>query len=171
MIRTDSSGAQRTLPPPDPGHPAGGGSPGRPGRDEPDRGSVTLMVAVLFAALVALAGIVVDGGAKLTGDENAAAVAQEAARAGATSVDSGSAYGSGAFAVDGAQAQAAARAYLSGAGYTNFAVGARGPDAMSVRVTITRPTTFLSIIGIDTFTCTGTAVASLVTSGAGTAAS
>src|SRR5215472_4999749 len=65
-----------------------------------ERGSLSLMIVVLFAALAALAGIVVDGGAKLTGDENAAAVAQEAARAGATSVDASRAYATGNFAVD-----------------------------------------------------------------------
>jgi hypothetical protein len=127
------------------------------------RGSLSLMIVVLFAALVALAGIVVDGGAKLTGDENAAAVAQEAARAGATSVDASRAYSTGAFAVDQQQAVTAARDYLSAAGYRHYTVSAQGTEAILVTVRITEPTRFLSIIGIDTFTCSGTAVASLVT--------
>src|SRR5260370_78637 len=38
-----------------------------------DRGAISLMIVVLFVALAGLAGIVVDGGAKLTGDENVAA--------------------------------------------------------------------------------------------------
>jgi hypothetical protein len=127
------------------------------------RGSLSLMIVVLFAALVALAGIVVDGGAKLTGDENAAAVAQEAARAGATSVDTSRAYATGAFAVDQQQAVTAARGYLSAAGYSQYTVSAEGTEAILVTVRITEPTRFLSIIGIDTFTCSGTAIASLVT--------
>jgi Flp pilus assembly protein TadG len=127
-----------------------------------ERGSLSLMIVVLFVALAALAGIVVDGGAKLTGDENAAAVAQEAARAGATSVDTSRAYATGTFAVDGQQAVAAARGYLSGAGYRQYTVSSDGVEAIRVTVDITEPTRFLSLIGIDSFTCTGTAVASLV---------
>jgi len=128
-----------------------------------DRGSLSLMVVVLFAALAALAGIVVDGGAKLTGDENAAAVAQEAARAGATSVDASRAYATGNFAVDEQQAVTAARNYLSAAGYRQYTVAADGAEAVRVTVRVTQPTRFLSLIGIDSFTCTGAATASLVT--------
>jgi hypothetical protein len=128
-----------------------------------ERGSLSLMIVVLFAALAALAGIVVDGGAKLTGDENAAAVAQEAARAGATSVDTSRAYATGTFAVDEQQAITAARDYLSAAGYRDFTLSADGTEAIRVTVGITEPTRFLSLIGIDSFTCTGTAIASLVT--------
>jgi len=128
-----------------------------------DRGSLSLMIVVLFAALVAMAGIVVDGGAKLTGDENAAAAAQEAARAGAASVDTSRAYSTGTFAVDPVQAVAAARDYLSAAGYRQYAVAAIGAQAIRVTVHTTAPTRFLSLIGIDSFTCSGTAIASLVT--------
>jgi Flp pilus assembly protein TadG len=127
------------------------------------RGSLSLMIVVLFAALAALAGIVVDGGAKLTGDENAAAVAQEAARAGATSVDTSRAYATGTFAVDQQQAVTAARGYLSAAGYRQYTVAADGPEAIRVTVRVTEPTRFLSLIGIDSFTCSGSAIASLVT--------
>jgi Flp pilus assembly protein TadG len=128
-----------------------------------ERGSLSLMVAVLFAALAAMAGIVVDGGAKLAGDENAVAIAQEAARAGATSVDLSRAYATGTFAVDQQVAVTAASSYLSGAGYRQYGVAADGADAIRVTVRITEPTRFLSLIGVDSFTCTGTATASLVT--------
>jgi hypothetical protein len=128
-----------------------------------DRGSLSLLVVVLFAALAALAGIVVDGGAKLTGDENATAVAQEAARAGATSVDASRAYATGTFVVDQQQAIAAARGYLMAAGYHQYTVAADGAAAIRVTVRTTQPTRFLSLIGIDSFTCAGAATASLVT--------
>src|SRR5215469_2865197 len=105
-----------------------------------DRGSLSLMVVVLFAALAALTGIVVDGGAKLAGDENADAVAQEAARAGATAVDTSRAYASGAFVVDEQLALAAARGYLTSAGYRQYTVAAVGSDAIEVSVRITEPT-------------------------------
>lgn len=121
------------------------------------------MVVVLFVALAALAGIVVDGGAKLDADENVVALAQEAARAGATTVNVSNAYTSGAFVVDERQALAAARGYLIEAGYDQFTVSAVGVRAIRVSVTITEPTKFLSLIGVDSFTSTGTATASLVT--------
>jgi len=121
------------------------------------------MIVVLFAALTALAGIVVDGGAKLDADENAVALAQEAARAGATTVSLSKAYASGAFVVDQRQALAAARNYLTDAGYDRFTVSPVGVRTIRVSVTITEPTKFLSLIGVDSFTSTGTATAMLVT--------
>jgi Flp pilus assembly protein TadG len=128
-----------------------------------DRGAISLMIVLLFVALAALAGIVVDGGAKLTGDENVAAAAQEAARAGATTVDVSGAYATGSFAVDQRRALAAARGYLAEAGYHSFSVTADGIRAIRVTVTVTEPTRFLSMIGVRFFTCTGTATAVLVT--------
>jgi Flp pilus assembly protein TadG len=121
------------------------------------------MIVVLFVVLAALAGIVVDGGAKLTGDENVAAAAQEAARAGATTVDVSGAYATGSFVVDQQRAIAAARGYLVGAGYHSYSVTSDGVRAIRVTVTITEPTRFLSMIGLRSFTCTGTAIAVLVT--------
>jgi Flp pilus assembly protein TadG len=134
----------------------------RVGRDG-ERGALSLMIVVLFIPLLALAGIIVDGGAKLTADENAVALAHEAARAGATTVDASSAYGSGSFVVDQQQAQAAAIGYLEAAKVRQFTVSAVGARAIAVSVTITEPTRFLSLIGIRSFRCTGTATASLVT--------
>jgi len=130
---------------------------------EKERGALSLMFVILFVALVTLAGIVVDGGAKLTADENAVALAQEAARAGAMIVDQSAAYSSGSFVVSQQQALAAARSYLIGAGYDRYSVAPGGSRAIRVSVTITEPTRFLALIGVDSFTCTGTATASLVT--------
>jgi hypothetical protein len=122
------------------------------------------MIAVLFAVLLTFAGIVVDGAAKLAMEENATALAQEAARAGATTVDVSDAYASGSFVVDQWRALDAARQYLVSAGCDQFTVGAVGTRSIRVIVTITEPTRFLSLIGIDSFTSTGSATASLVTS-------
>jgi hypothetical protein len=138
-------------------------------RGESERGGLSLMLVILFVALAGLAGIVVDGGAKLTADENAVALAQEAARAGATTVDQSAAYASGSFVVSQQQALAAARSYLIGAGYDRYSVAADGSRAIRVSVTITEPTRFLSLIGMDSFTCTGSATASLVTGVTGAA--
>ena len=120
------------------------------------------MLVVLFAVLAALAGIVVDGGAQLIADENAVAVAQEAARAGAMTVDESAAYSSGSFVVSQQRALAAARSYLIRAGYHRFAVAPDGARSITVSVAVTEPTRFLSLIGVDSFTSTGTATASLM---------
>jgi Flp pilus assembly protein TadG len=133
-----------------------------------ERGALSLMVVVLFCALILMAGIVVDGGAQLTAYENAEALAQEAARAGATSVDASSAYRSGAFVVDAQQAQAAVSAYLATAGNRDYRVSLNGVSfignsAIEVTVTVTEPTEFLSLIGVPTISCRRSATASLVT--------
>jgi hypothetical protein len=133
------------------------------GEHPADRGALSLLIVVLFVVLAALAGIVVDGGAKLAADQNAVALAQEAARAGATTVDASTAYGRGSFVVDQQRAVAAARAYLASVGYHHYTVAAAGSRMIRVSVTITEPTRFLSLIGLRSFTCTGTATASLVT--------
>jgi Flp pilus assembly protein TadG len=149
-------------------------SPGRtgpvPGRggaaasaaDEGERGALTLMLAILFVPLLAFAGVVIDGGAKLNEAENAVAIAQEAARAGAGIVNQASAYSTGSFTVERGQALDAARRYLAAVGYAG-SVTAVGADSIRVTVTVTQPTRVLSIIGIDTMTSTGSATASLVT--------
>lgn len=126
-----------------------------------DRGSLTLMLAMLMVALLALAGLVIDGGRKLNESENAYSVAQEAARAGAGMVDTSAVYRSGTFQVDPNQARAAARAYLAQVGYRGT-VAITGTDQIRVTVTVTEPTLVLSLIGIDSMSAQGTAVASLV---------
>ena len=138
-------------------------APGWRRREHAERGALSLMIAVLFIAFAAVAGIVVDGGAKLSAGENATAAAQEAARAGAAVVDISGAYASGSFVLDEQRAIAAAKAYLLGAGYDHYSVTTDGSRAIRVSVTITEPTMFLSMIGVRSFTCIGTATAVLVT--------
>ena len=138
-------------------------SPGGLADQDRERGGLSLMIVILFVALAALAGIVVDGSAKLEADQDSVALAQEAARAGATTVDESTAYSSGSFVVDQQQALDAARSYLVSAGYTHYTVAAEGATAIQVSVTVTEPTRLLSLIGVDSFKCTGTATASLVT--------
>jgi len=126
-----------------------------------EHGSLTLLLLVLFVSLIALAGIVIDGGAKLDAAQNAAAAAQEAARAGAGIVNKARAYSSGSFSVAQGQALNAARQYLATAGYQGTASPV-GADSIRVTVTVTEPTKFLTIIGIDSMTASGSATASLV---------
>lgn len=131
-------------------------------RDSRESGSLTLMLIALMVVLLALAGLVLDGGRKLDASQKAYAIAQEAARAGAGQVNTSAAYRSGTFKVDRSQALAAARAYLRSAGYSAGLVSVSG-NQIRVKVSVTERTALLSLIGIQTFTSTGRAVASLVT--------
>lgn len=141
---------------------------GNPAAGDSERGSFSLTLVIMTVALLALAGVVVDGGAKLNEAANASAVAQEAARAGAGLVNQGNAYSSGQFTVDSSQAVAAAQAYLASVvsdGNTAYTGSVTTPtsDSLQVTVTVTEPTRILSIIGIDSMSVTESATASLVT--------
>lgn len=126
-----------------------------------ERGALTLFIAILFPALLAFAGLVVDAGTKLDNYENASAYAQEAARAGAGQINQSQAYSHATFVVDQPEAITAAQQYLADAGVSGT-VTPIGNTAIQVTVTITTPTRILSIIGIDTVTSTSTATASLL---------
>lgn len=125
-----------------------------------DSGSLTLMLAALMVALLALGGLVVDGGRKLDATQKAYAIAQEAARAGAGRVNTSAAYRSGTFKVDPSQAKAAAIAYIRSTPYSG-SVSVSG-NSIKVTVWVTEPTAVLSLIGIGSFRSKGSAVASLV---------
>ncbi|MHB1873385.1 MAG: hypothetical protein ACYCPF_00820 [Streptosporangiaceae bacterium] len=119
------------------------------------------MLAVLMVALLALAGLVIDGGRKLEQAGRAVAVAQAAAPARAGMADRTVAYRSGTIVVSQARAIAAARAYLAASGCAGT-VQADGASRIRVTVALTTPTVVLSLVGIDTLTSTATAVAVLV---------
>jgi putative Flp pilus-assembly TadE/G-like protein len=126
-----------------------------------ENGSITLMLAVLFVAMIAMAGIVIDGGAKLTAAENATAIAQEAARAGAGMVNPQAAYTGGNFVVSRTAAVQAANEYLARTGYQAGSTVVATGNTIRVVVHVTRPTRILSIIHIDSFSVTGTGTATL----------
>lgn len=128
-----------------------------------DRGSITLLMVVFFIALLASAGLVVDGGAKLRAARQASAIAEEAARAGAGQIDRSRAYAyayGGRFVIDRQAAANAARSYLTQSGNAGT-VNVTGAQTIHVTVTITRPTILLSAIGIDQVHVTETATADL----------
>jgi hypothetical protein len=126
-----------------------------------DEGSVTLFVAAVTPGLILAFGLVADLGAQLRAARAATDIAQEAARAGATAVDS-SLYDSGSpAALAPERAVAAAEAYLRGAGYDGTAT-VTGPTTIRVTVTVTRTAPVLSSIGVGPFTATESASADLV---------
>jgi Flp pilus assembly protein TadG len=127
-----------------------------------EQGSITILVVILFLAILAAAGLVVDGGAKLRAARQASAVAEEAARAGAGRVNRDQAYAhGGSFVIDRTSAVAAARNYLSSSGVTG-SVAMTGTRSIRVTVTVDKPTVLLSLIGIGHLHVTRTATADLL---------
>lgn len=119
-----------------------------------DRGSVSVMVAVLVPALLLVLGLVVDGSARLRAIARADALAAEAARAANTAVDTRSS----SVEVDTAGAVHAATDYLAATGHTGH-VTVAGSRAVRVTVTVTEPMP-IGLLGGSTH-ATATALAQL----------
>lgn len=132
--------------------------------EDSERGSLTVFTAVLAVALLAMAGLVIDGTGKLRAARRADAVAEEAARAGADSINAATLRSGGPVAVDPTAAVRAAQAYLASADVTGTAT-VDGANRIAVMVTISRPTDLLGLVGIHTFTVTGHATAILEAGG------
>lgn len=126
-------------------------------RDEHGALSSLWWLMVVGAALPPLLGIVVDGGGVVDARAEAVRVAEQAARAGADSLDSGDYFGGGAPAVD---PEMAAQAYLADAGMA----GSVAYDGLDVTVTVrTRyDTRWLSAVGLDTYSIVETGSATVV---------
>jgi Flp pilus assembly protein TadG len=132
--------------------------------DDSERGSLTVFTAVIAVALLAMAGLVIDGTGKLRAARQADAIAEEAARAGADSIDATAIRAGGPITVDSTTAISAAQSYLVSADVAGT-VTAQGPNQIAVTVSITRPTDLLGLIGVRSFTVTGHATATLESGG------
>lgn len=131
-------------------------------RTDPERGSVTVFFAISVLGLLLLIGLVADGGAKLRATQQAAATAAEAARAGGQALDTAAAANGETGHVDRALAIQAAQDYLTAAGATGTVTVSDDRTRLTVTVTRSAPTAFLSLIGINTLTVTAHAQAVLV---------
>ena len=120
---------------------------------DPEAGTVTAFVVVFMLALVVMAGLVLDGGLALSAKTQAIDDAQAAARAGAEAIDVPLYRSTGEITLDPAQAITDAEAFLTHAGRTGT-VNVAG-DQVTVTVTIRQPTQILSVVGVDSFTETG----------------
>ena len=133
--------------------------------DSGERGSVGLLLALLMVGLMAMAGLVVDGGAALAARGRAADVAQQAARAGADALLPGSLRSNdpSRLQLDPSAARAAANQVLSAGGVTGQ-VSING-DSVTVHCLITRRTAILSAVGINTVTGAATETATVLLGG------
>lgn len=136
----------------------------QPGQDG-ERGAVAVVIPILTVGMLAMAGLVVDGGAALAARGRAADVAQQAARAGADALapDSLRAGDPAALAVDPAAAVLAADQVLQ-VGAVGGQVSVSG-DTVTVTAQITRRTSILSAVGIDTVSGHASATATVLYGG------
>ena len=126
------------------------------GRRRDERGAATIFVVLFTVALLAVAGLVIDGGYALGAKREAMNNAEQAARAGADALDQG-ALRDGQTMVDPARAVNAAQAYLN-------LVGAQGTvDIAGGEVTVTvtgrQDTMLLSAVGVGSIGVKATATA------------
>lgn len=128
-------------------------------KKDSERGSNTLFAIVIFIGLLAAIGLAVDGGAKAVSLQNARTTAESAARAAAAAVDGSSVSGSTPV-INPYAAQAAAQSYINQSGYSGHATVTG--NTVTISVTTTEPTIFLSAIGHTQFTSTATATAQLL---------
>lgn len=130
-----------------------------PGTDE--RGlSISVLMIVVMGALIATAGLVVDGGQKLTATSRA-----ESAAAGASRVAGNAAATEQLGGQDPAGAAVlAARTYLAGQPGVEGSVSVAN-GIVSITTSATAPTIFLAAIGVGSVTGRGQAEANVVATG------
>lgn len=136
----------------------------RPAAPDPDadRGAATAFVAVAVMGLLVMAGLVVDGGAKVRAAQRADRIAAEAGRAAGQQVDLALAVGGQRPQVSPARAVEAARTYLRRAEVAGEVSVAPNRRQITIDVTTTTRTVFLGLAGVDELTAHGSATVELV---------
>jgi hypothetical protein len=122
-----------------------------------EAGTVTAFVAVFAVALIAVAGLVVDGGYMLAGRRAAFDEAEAAARAGAQAVDEDALRQGGAVVVQPDEARQRVADYLARTGHEGT-VEVSG-DSVTVHIRVTQQLTILGLFGVGpaTLEASGTA--------------
>jgi hypothetical protein len=126
-----------------------------------------MFVTVVALGLLVLAGLVVDGSAKVRAVQRADRIAAEAARAGGQAIDLTAALQGSTIRADRRPAVAAAQAYLEAAGVVGSVDLAGDGSLIIVEARETEPTVFLGLVGVPQFTVSGRAEVRLVHSGRG----
>lgn len=129
-------------------------------RERPDEGSVSAWFITSAVALIAVVGLVLDGGSQLHATERAYGLAAQAARTGGQQLDTGAVVSGQVFTVDPYAAVAAAENYLAGAGVE----GSAWIEGERVHVAVTDSYTpqLLGMLGLGPFPVEATASARLV---------
>ncbi len=119
-------------------------------RRRSERGAVTAFVAAFSVALLAVAGLVVDGGYMLAGQRAAFDEAEAAARAGTQAVDEDTLRRGGGVVVQPEAARQRVADYLGRSGHAGT-VEVNG-DTVTVHVTVTQRLAILGIVGVGPVT-------------------
>ena len=127
-----------------------------------DRGSVALFMAVFTVGLLAMAGLVIDGGTALATRGRAHDVAQQAARAGADALSAASLRGAdpAGLQIDPIQARSEAQKYLSAGGATGTVSVTQ--NTVTVTAHIAARSKILSAFGVPDISGDGKATATIV---------
>ena len=119
-----------------------------------DDGAAAVIVLLLAPALFALGGLVLDGGTHLAARQHAAGLAEQAARAGADTLDTSTLRGSGSSTLDPTRATTAACRYVQtvepDATCTATIRDTATGQEVEVRVRRSTPTVLLGLIGVNT---------------------
>lgn len=115
-----------------------------------ERGQIIVLVAILMVGLVAVVGLVTDGGLVFSQRRDLQNAADAAALAGAMQIDENAYRASGEVALDERAARQAAVEYLEAEGDMSYSVVVR-PARVEVSVSRRASTGFLQVIGIDSF--------------------
>lgn len=121
-----------------------------------------MFFAVCVIGLLAMIGLIVDGGAKVRAAQRADTLAAEAARAGGQAINLPPAIAGKSPSTDPVAAAAAAQAYLQANGITGIVSIAPAGRRLDVDVTSSSPTIFLGLIGVSSITVHGHATVTLV---------
>ena len=132
-----------------------------------EEGAAAVILLLLTPALFGLAGLVLDGGRQLAARQQAADLAEQAARAGADRLDISTLRTTGASEFTDGPARAAACGYVTTADPSatctaTVTAGTGGPQ-VKVRVRTSSPTVLLSLVGVNRLHTDGTATATAVT--------
>lgn len=125
-----------------------------------DHGAVMFWVIPIMIGLIAMAGLIVDGGNAISARERAGDVSQQAARAGADALSPTALHDSNPsdLTADPGAARAAAQRVLDSAGITNPTVVVNG-DSVIVSVTVHEKTQILSAFGLNDISGSATSTA------------
>ncbi|MET0447618.1 MAG: Tad domain-containing protein [Aeromicrobium sp.] len=115
-----------------------------------ERGSASIFVIGMSIVLLVCAGLVVDGGLAINARMRLADDAEQAARAGADSINIDLLRKDGAIAINEGEARRRAAGYLAERGYGTYEVDFDG-NAVVVHVTGTSRTTLLKLVNIPDF--------------------
>jgi hypothetical protein len=130
-----------------------------------EQGQISAYAVVMVTAMLAVAGLVLDGGLAISAKVEAVSVAQSAARAGAQQIDLTAYRRTGVVRLDVAAAAAAARTWLAQAGATGTVTAT--PGQVRVEVAANSSTQLLGLVGVDAITVHAAATATPIRSDTG----